>query len=132
MKTPENPSLTVDILIKVDDGIVLVKRKNEPYKGRWAIPGGFVEHGETVENAALREAREETGLEVRLKNLVGVYSDPDRDPRGHVISICYSARKKGGSLRSDTDATDVKVFKEIPWSKLAFDHEKILREINFR
>lgn len=122
------PSLTVDIIIEKDGGIVLVKRKNNPFKGSWAIPGGFVEYGETVEDAARREAKEETGLLVELKGLVGVYSDPERDPRGHVVSICYSAREKGGSLHPDTDAADVKVFKEIPWNKLAFDHEKILKE----
>ena len=122
------PSLTVDVIINLKDGIVLVKRKNDPYKGKWAIPGGFVEYGETVEKAARRETKEETGLDVKVDNLIGVYSDPNRDPRGHVISICFSAKKVGGNLRADTDAVNVKVFKEIPWNKLAFDHEKILRE----
>ncbi len=124
----EKPSLTVDIIIEVDDGIVLVERKNEPYEGYWAIPGGFVEYGEKVEDAARREAEEETSLEVELKDLVGVYSEPGRDPRGHVVSICYSAEKTGGELRADTDAADVKVFKEVPWNNFAFDHDKILKD----
>lgn len=128
MRARESPSLTVDVLVQVDDGVVLVKRKNEPYKGKWAIPGGFVEYGETVEEAAFREAKEETGLRVDLEKLVGVFSDPERDPRGHVVSICFSGRKEGGKLRPSSDAIDVKVFKDIPWNSLAFDHGKILKE----
>lgn len=128
MSKYKKPSLTVDILIQIGEGIVLIKRKNGPFKGKWAIPGGFVEYGEMVENAAKREAKEETGLEVQLIGLFGVYSDPNRDPRGHTISICYSAKKTGGELKASTDAADVKVFNEIPRNKLAFDHEKILRD----
>lgn len=128
MKDSDKPSLTVDILIQTDEGIVLVKRKNDPYKGKWAIPGGFVEYGETVEEAARREAKEETGLEVEIEGIVGVYSDPNRDPRGHTISVCYSASQRGGELSPDTDAADVKIFKDIPWHNLAFDHDKILKE----
>ena len=124
----ESPALTVDIVIKTGGGVVLVERKNDPYKGSWAIPCGFVEYGETVEEAAHREAEEETGLKVDLKGLIGVYSDPDRDPRGHVVSVCFMAEKAGGELRPATDAADVKVFKEVPWSNLAFDHEKILKD----
>lgn len=110
---------------------MLVERKNEPFKGKWAIPGGFVEYGERTEEAARREAKEETGLEIELEKLVGVYSDPDRDPRGHTISVCYSARRVGGNLKASTDAADVKVFNQIPWSKLAFDHGKILKDFGF-
>ncbi len=124
----ENPALTVDIIIQVDGGVVLVERKNDPFRGCWALPGGFVEYGETVEEAARREAEEETGLKVSLRELVGVYSDPDRDPRGHTVSVCFLADKAGGELRPATDAADVKVFKEVPSSNLAFDHEKILKE----
>ncbi len=124
----EKPSLTVDIVINGSDGVILVKRKNDPFKGYWAIPGGFVEYGEKVEDAACREAKEETGLEIKLKDLVGVYSEPGRDPRGHVVSVCFSAERIGGELAADTDAADVKVFKEVPWSNLAFDHDKILKD----
>ncbi len=128
MVDKKRPLLAVDVIIEVDEGIVLVKRRNEPFKDFWAIPGGFVEYGETVEEAARREAEEETGLKVSLKNLVGVFSDPGRDPRGQVISICFSARRAGGVLSAATDAADVKVFNEAPWSKLAFDHEKVLKK----
>lgn len=132
MGSRKKPSLAVDVLIRMRDGIVLVKRKNEPYRNCWAIPGGFVEYGETVEAAARREAKEETGLEVRLGGLLGVYSAPDRDPRGHVISICYYANGEGGELRPASDAADVKVFKDVPWSNLAFDHAKILEDADMR
>lgn len=132
MGSRKKPSLTVDIIIDLEEGIVLIERKNDPYQGSWAIPGGFVEYQETVEDAARREAEEETGLKVELKDLVGVYSEPGRDPRGHVVSVCFSAEKKGGNLRAATDAANVKVFKEVPWNNLAFDHEKILKDYKSR
>lgn len=120
--------MAVDVIIRRSDGtIVLVKRKNQPFKDFYAIPGGFVEHGETVEAAAVREAREETGLDVRILKLVGVYSDPERDPRGHVVSIAYLAEEVGGTLRPNTDAKEVDAFKKIP-KELAFDHQKILKD----
>lgn len=122
------PLLTVDVVIELEGGVVLIKRKNEPFKGKWAIPGGFVERGETVEQAALREAKEETGLKVELDELVGVYSDPERDPRGHVVSICFSAEGIEGELKAATDAAEVRIFEEIPWNDLAFDHKEILKD----
>ncbi len=131
MPLRKSPLLAVDIIIRRKDGsIVLVKRRNEPFKNFYAIPGGFVEVGETVEEAALREAREETGLEVRLVKLVGVYSDPNRDPRGHVVSVAFLAEEVGGNLRPSTDAKEVKAFKKssIFSLDLAFDHKKILRD----
>lgn len=126
------PFLTVDIIIEVREGLVLIKRKNEPYRREWAIPGGFVERGETVEEAARREAKEETGLDVKLKELIGVYSDPERDPRGHTVSICFTADKDGGRLRASSDAADVRVFKDVPWNNLAFDHDRILKDFKKR
>ncbi len=88
-----HPYVAVDIFaINEKNEFVLVKRKNDPFKGYWALPGGFVEYGETVEHAATREMREETGLEICILDIVGVYSDPNRDPRGHVISIAFLAR----------------------------------------
>lgn len=127
----KHPFLTVDAIIKCDiNSIILVKRKNSPYKGFWALPGGFVEYGETVESAVLREIMEETGLEIRLRNILGVYSDPERDPRGHVITICFTAEIKGGKLKADTDASEVRSFdlSEIFKLELAFDHDKIIKD----
>ncbi|MDI9436794.1 MAG: NUDIX hydrolase [Euryarchaeota archaeon] len=127
----KQPSLTVDIVIVHDDGtVMLIKRKNNPFKGLWALPGGFVEYGETVEQAAVREAREETGIFVDIKKLVGVYSSPDRDPRGHTVTICVLAKPTGGTVTPSTDAADASYFSlyEINSLKLAFDHKKILKD----
>ncbi len=130
MSKYRNPALTVDIIIVEDEKVVLIKRLNNPYKDCWAIPGGFVDYGERVEDAAVREASEETSLEVELTKLVGVYSDPDRDPRGHTVSITYTARIIGGQLRSDSDAKDVKFvdISELKDMDLAFDHNMILED----
>ncbi|MBC7185551.1 MAG: NUDIX hydrolase [Calditrichaeota bacterium] len=126
-----NPVPTVDAVIEVStpgrrDGIVLIRRKNPPFG--WALPGGFVDYGETVEQAVVREAKEETGLSIRLKGLLGVYSDPDRDPRGHTISIVFVAEAEGSPQGQD-DAATAAVFPvdELP-SELAFDHSRILAD----
>jgi len=125
---PQTPSLTVDIIILYHNQIVLIKRKNQPYQNCYAFPGGFVEIGETVEQAAVREAREETGLDVALIKLLGVYSDPRRDPRGHTVSITYLA-EGAGELKAATDAKEASAFAlwEVP-SNLAFDHNKMLQD----
>jgi 8-oxo-dGTP diphosphatase len=126
--TPQTPLLTVDIVILHQNQIVLIRRKNPPYQNHYAIPGGFVEIGETVEEAAVREAKEETGLDVTLIKLLGVYSDPKRDPRGHTVSIVYLAKGEG-RLEAATDAKDVALFppSKLP-ENLAFDHNKILQD----
>ena len=133
MDKRKTPLITVDGIVLVNDKIVLVKRLNEPFKGCWALPGGFVEYGETVEKAVKREIQEETGLKVEIIKLVGVYSDPNRDPRGHVISICFLCKKIGGSLRASTDAREVSLFdrKQISKLKLAFDHDKMISDAGF-
>jgi len=124
---PETPKLMVDVVIPAGGGVVLVRRGSEPFEGRWALPGGFVEVGETVEKAAVREAAEETGLAVELSRLVGVYSEPDRDPRGHNVSVAFLARPVGGELEASSDAAEVAILD--PRSvELAFDHRRIIAD----
>ena len=124
--TQRNPYPTADVIIEVGDRIVLVRRRNPP-EG-WAIPGGFVEAGEAVETAAVREALEETGLAVTLDLLLGVYSDPSRDPRFHTVSTVYVGRAEGVPAGGD-DAAEARLFTEgdLP-SPIAFDHAKILSD----
>ncbi|MFH1629194.1 MAG: NUDIX hydrolase [Pseudomonadota bacterium] len=121
-----NPFPTVDIIIEIEGGIVLIKRKNPPYG--WAIPGGFVDYGETLEAAAVREAKEETSLDVELVSQLGAYSDPDRDSRQHNISFVYVARAEG-TPRASEDASDAGIFdmNTLP-ETMAFDHDKILND----
>ena len=126
------PSLTVDIFIYNENHeFILIKRKNDPYKDCWALPGGFVDYGEKTEDAAIREAKEETSIDVELEGLVNVYSDPDRDPRRHTVSIVYLARGNFDDAKADDDANDIGVFSfdVLEEKKLAFDHEKILIDI---
>jgi len=125
-------TLTVDAIIPYAGKIVLIKRRNEPYKNHYALPGGIVEYGETVENAVLREVKEETGLEGEIHSLVGVYSDPKRDPRGHFVSVCFIVLPKSGELRSGSDAKEVALFSLKRLPKLAFDHEKMIRDAEAR
>jgi ADP-ribose pyrophosphatase YjhB (NUDIX family) len=123
---PQGPRPTVDVLIEVGDGIVLVRRRHEPHG--WAIPGGFVDYGECVEDAARREMREETGLEVELTELFGVYSDPARDARGHTVSTVYVGRADGTPRAAD-DAAEAGIFGEqdLP-TPLVFDHPRVLAD----
>ncbi len=125
MAGPETPKLTVDVVIPAEEGVVLIRRGGEPFEGQWALPGGFVEVGETVEAAAVREVAEETGLAVELARLVGVYSEPDRDPRGHNVSVAFLARVLSGELSASTDAAEVSVF-DPGAVDLAFDHRRII------
>jgi len=122
---PKTPLLTVDTLILYEDKLVLIRRRNPPFENDFALPGGFVEVGETVEAAVVREAKEETGLDIDIIKLLGVYSEPSRDPRGHTVTVCYLARGFG-KLKAGSDAKDIMLFgfNEIP--KLAFDHNKIV------
>jgi 8-oxo-dGTP diphosphatase len=119
------PLLAVDSAILFEGGVVLIKRKNPPFQGCYALPGGFVELGESIEDAVVREAFEETGLDIELLRLVGVYSDPRRDPRGHVVSICYLSRGTG-KLASGSDAQSAEVFSLDSLPELAFDHSKMI------
>ena len=126
MGRPVCPPIAADVIAEVDDRIVLIERRNFP--PGWAIPGGFVEVGETVETAARRELFEETSLEVDLRILLGVYSRPDRDPRGHTVSVVYVGRAHGTPKAAD-DARELGLFMpdELPMP-LAFDHQRILAD----
>ena len=130
MPKPITPLIAVDIIIECTDRpgrpIILIERKNEPFG--WALPGGFVDVGETLEQAAIREAREETCMDVMLKTLLGCYSDPGRDPRGHTISPVYIAEATGTPRAAD-DAANLKTFllEELP-DQLCFDHDLILND----
>ncbi|MBN1755804.1 NUDIX hydrolase [bacterium] len=125
-KQRKGPALTVDIIIRFKGGIVLIERKNEPYG--WAIPGGFVDYGESVEDAAYREAEEETSLEVENLEQFHVYSDPRRDPRSHTVSVVFTGEGKG-TLQAADDARNAKVFTRdnLP-DDICFDHELILKD----
>jgi ADP-ribose pyrophosphatase YjhB (NUDIX family) len=121
------PSLTVDLIIEVEGGgIVLIKRKNPPYG--WALPGGYVDYGESLEQAAIREAKEETGLQVQLKHQLHTYSDPQRDPRRHTVTTVYVVTAQGKPVAGD-DAQRVAVFplSDLP-REMAFDHAAILED----
>jgi 8-oxo-dGTP diphosphatase len=122
---PVTPLLTVDAIIIYNSSIVVVRRKNDPFKGVFAFPGGFVEVGETTEQAVVREALEETGLSIEIVKLLGVYSEPSRDPRGHTVSICYLAKGKG-ILKAGSDAAEVALFTIDCIPKLAFDHNHVI------
>lgn len=130
MKRITTPLLTVDIIIRMTDQpgqpVVLIERRNPPHG--WALPGGFVDVGETTEKAAIREALEETCLSVQLECLLGVYSDPRRDPRQHTVSVIYIA-SASGTPRAEDDAKNIKLFElnSIP-TKLAFDHSIIVKD----
>ena len=129
MKTnsnPRNPIPTVDIIIEYKGGIILIKRKNPP-EG-WALPGGFVDYGESLETAAFREAKEETGLNINLIRQFHTYSDPKRDPRYHTITTVYIAKAKGIAIAGD-DAEQIGAFKRGVFPEdIAFDHREILND----
>lgn len=124
------PSLTVDAIIVHEEKIVLIKRLKDPHMNKWALPGGFVEYGETVETATIREAKEETNLDIKLDELVGVYSNPERDPRRHTVSIVYKASIIGDVIQSGSDAKDARFFniEDAIKMNLAFDHNEILND----
>jgi ADP-ribose pyrophosphatase YjhB (NUDIX family) len=123
----KNPIPTVDIIIEIESkGIILIKRKNSPFG--WAIPGGFVDYGESLEEAAIREAKEETNLDVKLIRQFHTYSNPKRDPRHHSISTVYIAKGKGKPKAKD-DALEIGIFNELNLpDEIAFDHRSILKD----
>jgi ADP-ribose pyrophosphatase YjhB (NUDIX family) len=129
--TFKRPSVTADIIVEKDNQILLVKRKHNPFKGKWALPGGFLDVGkETVKQTAQRELKEETGLVVKLCDLelVGESSNPHRDPRGHIVSIHYYAKKYTGTPKASDDAAELAYFPINNLPELAFDHAQILND----
>jgi 8-oxo-dGTP diphosphatase len=127
----KQPAIAVDCIVFDNEGrLLLIRRKNAPFRGQYALPGGFVEYGETTEAAARRELREETGLKVgQHLHLVGVYSEPKRDPRGHTISVAYVAvAPRGAKVRRGDDAASAEFVAQWKRLKLAFDHNTIVRD----
>lgn len=127
MPTHRQPKLAVDCIILVDGRVLLIHRRNPPHG--WALPGGFVEYGETVEDAVRREMKEETGLSLEDLMQFRVYSDPSRDPRGHVVSVVFTARGVGKpEAGDDADRYRLIDLNALPESELVFDHAQILRD----
>jgi 8-oxo-dGTP diphosphatase len=129
MALPATPALTADCVVFDERGhVLLVRRANEPFKGAYALPGGFVEVGERVEDGCRRELSEETGLHVGELRLIGVYSDPDRDPRGHTCSVAYLARVGRAPVAAGDDAVAAEWVADWRREKLAFDHAQIIAD----
>ena len=130
-ENPRTPKVTVDAWIRDRRGrVLLIRRGRPPFEGRWGLPGGFCEWKETTERCCAREAEEETGLKVRVGELRGVYSRPDRDPRGHNVTVVYAARPLRGKAVGGDDAAEARWFdeRELRRTKFAFDHGEIVRE----
>jgi 8-oxo-dGTP diphosphatase len=125
-----NPTPTVDVILQRDSKVLMVRRKKEPFKDRLALPGGFVNEGETVEEAMRREAMEETSLQVEPIDLLGVYSDPKRDPRRHIVTVVFIGIIVGGSSRAGDDAASIEWVEiaDIERQQIAFDHAQILHD----
>jgi 8-oxo-dGTP diphosphatase len=122
-----HPRVTVDGLVVIQGKLVAIRRGNEPFRGMPALPGGFLELGERTVDAVVREVQEETGLETKVVRLVGVFSTPTRDPRGHTVSIAYALEAVGGSLAAGSDAADIVLIDPDRPPAMAFDHNEIVR-----
>ena len=129
-KSYKTPDLVVDIIIEKDNEIVLIRHKNDWFKDKLGMPGGHVEYGETVEHAAIREAKEETSLDVKLKEILGIYSDPKRDERGHKVTTVFIAEYVKGKLKGGDDASDANWYdaNNLPFGQMAGDHPQILKD----
>jgi 8-oxo-dGTP diphosphatase len=129
MPFPATPALTTDCVVFDERGyVLLIRRGNEPFKGSYALPGGFVDVGERVEDSCRRELSEETGLHVGELRLIGVYSDPGRDPRGHTCSVAYLARVGRAEVTAGDDAAAAEWVADWRREKLAFDHAQIIAD----
>ncbi len=133
MSKPKTPSLAVDAVILVNKKreLVLIRRKNPPFKNSYALPGGFVDVGETVEDACIREAFEETNIKVKIIKQIGVFSDPKRDPRGHIVSVAFlclpKTKNELAKAKDDAASLEILALSKIPSLKLAFDHMQIIK-----
>lgn len=128
-RTPlRTPALVVDAVVLEANRLLLVRRGRPPFRGKWALPGGFVEIGETCERAVVRELREETGARGTVLRLVGVYSAPRRDPRAHLVSVAYLLKARRGAVKGDDDAADARWFPLGHLPPMAGDHPRILAE----
>ena len=125
-----NPIPTTDVVVIDEDRVLLVRRGREPFRGKLALPGGFIEYGETVESAAIREVLEETGIDIELIEILGVYSSPDRDPRKHTMTTVFMAKHTHGAPRAGDDAADVVwcPLDSDELADLAFDHSLIVSD----
>lgn len=129
MSKPKTPALTVDcVVFDAEDRLLLIRRAHEPFTERYALPGGFVDIGETVEAAALRELKEETGVDGRIVRLIGVYSDPGRDPRGHTVSVAFLASADGAIPQAGDDAAAAAFMADWRDLSYAFDHALIIAD----
>lgn len=124
----KKPSVTADGIVLRGREILLIRRGKEPFKGSYALPGGFLGHGETLEECVVREVLEETGLKTTIVELVGVYSSPDRDPRGHFVTAVYHLQPRSGTLRAGDDAAAAEWVHLDSLPKFAFDHGRIVQE----
>lgn len=124
----DNIKVTVDAVVVENGEILLIKRGIEPFKDKWALPGGHVDYGETVEQAVIRETKEETDLDIKPSVLIGVYSDPKRDPRGHTVGMAFLCRAKKGQAKAGDDAAETWWFPLDDLPDLAFDHAKIIED----
>ena len=127
------PMLVVDGIL-IENGksglqVCLVKRSTGPFKNYWALPGGFVDKGETLQHAIVREVFEETGLRAKVLGFVNIYDSPKRDPRGHAVSIAFLLKRTGGRMKTSNETSEVKFFPESKLPKnIAFDHTIIIRD----
>lgn len=130
MKVYKNPVPTVDAIIQKSSSLLLIKRKNHPFKNQFALPGGFVNEGETIENAIVREVYEETSLEVHPIDILGVYSDPTRDPRGHIMSVVFIVLVIRGIPTAGDDAQEISwiPINKIDEIEIAFDHKLLIHD----
>ena len=130
MNNKKKPILTTDGLITRENKILMVKRDIEPFKKFWVLPGGHVDYNEEVEQAIKREVKEELAINTKIKNLIGVYSDPKRDPRYHSVSVAYELKRQGGeiSLNEEASAYDFFHMDNLP-RKVGFDHRKIIKDL---